>query len=139
MRLITGSAPIHKTYDIRRVSELAAAFREGDGLLAKLLQDEQMSEEITRDLREMLHNLNLLSQRLESGEGTLGKLIEDPEVYEALNDILVGVDNSKMLRWLVRNRQKSGIEERYNEEVDAMEAEGIEPPPLKGSGPKGRG
>jgi len=36
-------------------------------------------------------------------------------VYEAINDILVGVDESKMLRWLVRDRQRSGIKKRYNE------------------------
>ena len=33
-----------------------------------------------------------------------------------MNDIIVGVDESAMLRWLVRNRQKKGIEERYEAE-----------------------
>ena len=34
------------------------------------------------------------------------------------------------LRWLVRNRQKRGIKKRYHEEVEALEAAGIEPEPL---------
>jgi len=29
---------------------------------------------------------------------------------------VVGVEESKLLRWLVRNRQRSGIEKRYEEE-----------------------
>ena len=43
-------------------------------------------------------------------------LIEDPSIYEAINDVIVGIDESKLLRWLVRNRQKSGIKNRYREE-----------------------
>jgi len=47
-------------------------------------------------------------------------------VYEAMNDILVGVNETKFLRWLVRDRQKSGIEKRYNETKAAEDAR----PPL---------
>ena len=43
-------------------------------------------------------------------------LIDDPSVYEAINDVIVGIDESKLLRWLVRNRQKTGIKKRYSEE-----------------------
>jgi len=34
-------------------------------------------------------------------------------VYESINDILIGINESKMLRWLIRNRQEKGIEKRY--------------------------
>jgi hypothetical protein len=34
-------------------------------------------------------------------------------VYESINDILIGINESKMLRWLIRNRQQKGIEKRY--------------------------
>ena len=88
-----------------------------------MLNDEEMAGQILGDLQQMLENLNLVSEKLASGDGTLGRLIEDPEIYEALNDIVVGVDESKMLRWLIRNRQKSGIEVRYDAEVEKLEAE----------------
>lgn len=108
-----------------------ADVREGDGLLNKLLTDAEYSEKVSTDLQNMVENLSLVSEKLNSSDGTIGAFINDPSVYEAMNDILVGLDNSKFLRWLVRDRQKSGIKERYDEEVEAMEAEGIEPPPLK--------
>ena len=50
------------------------------------------------------------------GEGTAGKLINDPSVYESVNDILIGINESKLLRWLIRNRQQSGIQKRYDTE-----------------------
>ncbi len=88
----------------------------GEGLLAKLLTDEAYGEEVSRDLKQLLNNLNKLSGKLEQGDGTLGQLINDPSVYEALNDVIVGIDESKLLRWLIRNRQKAGIKKRYREE-----------------------
>ena len=51
---------------------------------------------------------------MNSGQGTAGKLISDPSVYESINDILIGINESKMLRWLIRNRQQKGIEKRYD-------------------------
>lgn len=95
----------------------------GKGLLPAMLNDEEMAGQILGDLQQMLENLNVVSEKLASGDGTLGRLIEDPEIYEALNDIVVGVQESKMLRWLIRNRQKSGIEVRYDAEIERLEAE----------------
>ena len=110
---------------------LVAEIRQGEGLLNKLLTDKEVGDKVSGDLERMIENLALVSEKLNSGDGTVGQLLNDPFVYEALTDILVGVDESKFLRWLIRNRQKSGIEQRYEDEVNAMEAEGIEPPPLE--------
>jgi phospholipid/cholesterol/gamma-HCH transport system substrate-binding protein len=99
------------------LSTVAEQLGEGDGLFARLVADEDYGRQISQDLKEILHNLQLLSTRLEQGDGTLGQLINDPEAYEALNDIIVGVNESRLLRWLVRNRQKAGIQKRFEEET----------------------
>jgi hypothetical protein len=44
-------------------------------------------------------------------------------VYESINDILIGINESKMLRWLIRNRQERGIQKRVDMEQQ------IAPPP----------
>jgi len=80
---------------------------------------------MTEELQQLLHNLRVVSDRIADSQGTLGLLISDPQVYEAMNDIIVGVDQSTMLRWLVRNRQKKGIEKRY--EAEQMELQGQSP------------
>jgi phospholipid/cholesterol/gamma-HCH transport system substrate-binding protein len=103
------------------IASLSAQFNEGEGLLHKLLSDEDYGREVSNDLRELVDNLKRLSKKLEGGDGTLGQLLENPEAYEALNDILVGINESKMLRWLIRNRQKKGIKKRYRAEQTILE------------------
>ncbi len=120
-RVQTLLANLDKTTE--SLSAAAEQLDSGKGLLPAMLNDEAMAGQILGDLQQMLENLNLVSEKLASGDGTLGRLIEDPEIYEALNDIVVGVNESKMLRWLIRNRQKSGIEVRYDSEVERLEAE----------------
>lgn len=100
------------TTNLQTVSERL----QGDqGLLPKMLNDAEYGEQITEELQSLIKNLDLISQRLENGDGTVGMLINDPQVYEALNDVIVGVNESRLLRWLIRNRQKKGIEKRYQE------------------------
>ncbi len=107
---------------------LARELREGDGLLPRLLGDEEYGREITDELERILDGLARVSERLEAGEGTAGQLINDPEIYEAVQDIVVGINESRMLRWLIRNRQKKGIKKRYEEErqLEAAQAEALQ-------------
>jgi phospholipid/cholesterol/gamma-HCH transport system substrate-binding protein len=100
------------------LSHFTAQVEEGEGLLPKLITDAEYSARVTSELEQILSKLNQIADKLNGGDGTVAKLIEDPEVYTALNDILVGVNESKFLRWLIRNRQKKGIEVRYE---DALE------------------
>ena len=112
-----------------------------DALLPRLVKDEEYGREITEQIREMVERLNGISLKLAEGEGTAAKLINDPQIYDAVNDIIVGVNESRMLRWLIRNRQKKGIEKRYNMEKGTVEEapapDPAEPPPLEPEPPRG--
>lgn len=105
---------------LREVSENLNAFsrelEQGEGLLPKLIGDEAYAEEVTGEIQRVLERIDNLVTKLDEGEGTAGQLINDPSVYEAVQDIIVGIDESRLLRWLIRNRQKKGIERRYEEE-----------------------
>ena len=109
---------------IGELEAFAAELREGDGLLPRLFEDEELGDEVTRELREVLDRLNSVTRKLDQGEGTAGKLINDPSVYEAVQDVIVGVEESRLLSWLIRNRQKKGIERRYEEELERLRQEG---------------
>ena len=117
--------------DLREAAASARSFseqlEEGDGLATKLLTDEEFSQRVSDELESLLRNLNEVSEKLNRGDGTAARLIEDPQIYDAIQDIIVGVDESKILRWLIRNRQKKGIEVRYEETVE--DGSGTEPPP----------
>ena len=98
---------------------LVGDLQEGDGLLPRLMKDEELANELETELRGLLENLNQATEKLNRGEGTAAKLLNDPAVYDAISDILVGINESRMLRWLIRNRQKAGIRERYEDAQDA--------------------
>ena len=99
---------------------------EGKGTVARLVHDEGFSKEFLGDLEKLSRHLANVAAKLDSTDGTVGRLVADPTVYKAINDLLVGVNESKFLRWLIRDRQKSGIEKRYNETKTQEEAK----PPL---------
>ncbi len=87
----------------------------GGGLLPKLVKDEAFAKEFTNDLKNLSSHLANVAAKLDSTDGTAGRLIADPTVADAINDILVGINESKTLRWLIRDRQKAGIQKRYED------------------------
>lgn len=114
----------------RDLQGFTADLETSDALLPKLVNDEEYGREITGKLNEIVTRLNEISLKLSQGEGTAAKLINDPQIYDAVNDIIIGINESKILRWLIRNRQKKGIEKRYEDTQKSLEEQGITPPPL---------
>ncbi len=106
-----------------------------DALLPKLVNDEEYGREITGKVNQIVDRLNEISVKLSRGDGTAAKLINDPQIYDAVNDVIIGINESRLLRWLIRNRQKKGIEKRYDDTKKSLEEQGITPPPLD-SGPQ---
>jgi hypothetical protein len=48
-----------------------------------------------------------------------------PSVYNGLSDVVAGVNQNKMLRWLIQNRQKAGSAKRSQSAAPASSS----PPP----------
>ncbi len=72
---------------LRGMTEDVAA---GKGTLGKLIQDEEMYNE----MKAMLENLKQVSERLVSGEGTLGKLLsKDDVLYQDIQDSAANIRN----------------------------------------------
>jgi phospholipid/cholesterol/gamma-HCH transport system substrate-binding protein len=118
------------------LKELTAHFGTSQALLPRLLEDEAYGHEVTERLRETVQHLDTVTDRLVEGKGTAARLINDPAIYEAINDVIVGVNKSWMLRWLLQNRQKAGIKQRYQ---DATAGGGREEPAAPAaSAPPGR-
>ena len=104
------------------LAEFTSSMKGGQGLVPRLLNDKVYGDQALTEFNSLVHQLNEAVGKLNSGQGTAGKLISDPSVYESINDILIGINESKMLRWLIRNRQERGIEKR-------VETEQKTPPP----------
>ena len=104
----------------------SASLKEGQGLVPRLLNDRAYGDQALTEFQSLVGQLNETVKKINTGEGTAGKIVNDPSVYESINDILIGINESKMLRWLIRNRQQKGIEKRYDNDQKAAPA----PPPV---------
>lgn len=98
------------------LARIAQQLEKGNGALPTLIRDESFGREFTKNLRNFSRRLDSIGRKLDEGEGTAGKLINDPAIFDAAHDLVIGVNESKLLRWLVRDRQKSGIRKRYSNE-----------------------
>ncbi|HSP94136.1 MAG TPA: MlaD family protein [Thermoanaerobaculia bacterium] len=107
-----------------------------NGLLAILLRDEQFGKEFSDHLKSFSRSLDSIGRKLDSGQGTAGKLINDPAIFDAANHLVIGVDESWMLRWLVRDRQKAGIKKDYEETVQKQGGAAGTPPPASEPTPR---
>ena len=99
------------------LARVSADLDKGRGLLPVLLHDEAFAADFRQHLNAFALHLDSITEKLDRGDGTLGKLINDPALYDAANDIVVGINDSKTLKWLIRNRQNKGIQDRYNHEI----------------------
>jgi phospholipid/cholesterol/gamma-HCH transport system substrate-binding protein len=127
-----GKERVYKLLDNLSAAAVSLAsvtkqLEKGEGTIARLIRDEEFGKEVTQNLRNLSRRLDSIARKLDDGTGTVGLLINDPSLWDAANDIVVGVDESEILRWLIRDRQKSGINKRY-EQAQAEQAAGNSEP-----------
>jgi phospholipid/cholesterol/gamma-HCH transport system substrate-binding protein len=104
------------------LAEFTETMQTGEGLIPRLMTDREYADQALTEFTLLVTQLNETVRKINSGEGTAGKLIADPSVYEAINDILIGINESSLLRWMIRNRQQAGIERRVEEMQQAPPA-----------------
>lgn len=135
-----GRARINELVEnLRLASENIAAFsaglREGEGIVPRLINDREYGDTVLQEFHGLVARLNAIAQKIDEGEGSAGKLISDPSLYESVNDILIGINESRLLRYLIRNRQAAGIDKRYETVTGSGESSGKTPeaelPPAK--------
>ncbi|HYM60816.1 MAG TPA: MlaD family protein [Thermoanaerobaculia bacterium] len=127
--------------NLHATSENLAAFSKslqtGQGVIPRLINDKQYGDVALAEFTGLLAQLNQTVQKINHGEGTAGRLVTDPAAYEALNDILIGINESKLLRWLIRNRQEKGIERRYETQQSVpVPPASVPAPPVKETPPE---
>jgi len=108
----------------------SASLKTGQGLVPRLINDKAYGDQALAEFTALVAQLNDTVKKINAGEGTAGKIISDPSVYESINDILIGINESKLLRWLIRNRQQKGIEKRYGTEQKSQPVSSAPPPDI---------
>jgi phospholipid/cholesterol/gamma-HCH transport system substrate-binding protein len=111
----------------KNIAELSRGFQ-GEGMIPRLVNDEEYAAKTLVEFQQLTERLNEVARQLAEGQGTAGRIIQDPAIYESINDILIGINESAMLRWLVKRSQSRGIEKRYEAENKHGEPEGAAVP-----------
>ena len=104
------------------LAHVMETLEKGNGTLPILLHDEQFGKAFTGNLKAFSESLESIGHKLDDGQGTAGKLINDPSLFDAANRLAVGVNESAILRWLIKDRQKSGIKKEYKEYQETVRA-----------------
>ncbi len=99
--------------DLKRIT---SNMRDTRSTVGKLINDPLYGEAVLKDLQSTLHSLASITTKIDTGKGTLGWLINDPELYVELQDVVVGVEKSKLSKWMIQNRRKAGEKERMKGE-----------------------
>jgi phospholipid/cholesterol/gamma-HCH transport system substrate-binding protein len=73
---------------LSQVGSILQTAEHGEGPVATLLQDRQMSE----DLRQTVASLENITRKLDEGRGTLGRLMSDDTTGEKIDDALDGIN-----------------------------------------------
>lgn len=106
----SGKQAVNDLADAASSLKSVAARLESDrGFLGRLLNDEAYSEKLAADFQALLANLAEVSDKINHGDGTLGALVNERTLYDGVEEVVAGVNDSKFARWLMRHYQKKGI------------------------------
>lgn len=92
------------------MKRVAARLESKQGLMGKLLNDEEYSNRIAGELESTVANLASITKKVDTGQGTFGALVNDRVLYDSAEDVIAGVNDSKFARWMLRHYQKKGVE-----------------------------
>ncbi len=98
------------------LKEVAERLNSNEGTLGKLINDKEYGEALTNDLRSTIHSLANITAKIDTGKGTLGYLINDDDLFIGLQDVVLGIERSKISKWFIQNRRKSGEAARLREQ-----------------------
>ncbi len=101
------------------IAAAANDLAEQKGTLGRLIGDQDYAKSFLDDLAGLTESLRGIATKLDNGDGTAGKLLTDPSLYDDMESVIRGVQQSKILTWLIRNRREAGEEAAAEEEAAA--------------------
>ncbi len=81
---------------------------EGKGTLPRLMHDEEFARVFMLNLGILTDQLRSVAEKLDHGQGSASRLINDPSLVRDLENVIRGVQDSKLATWFIRNKEKAG-------------------------------
>jgi phospholipid/cholesterol/gamma-HCH transport system substrate-binding protein len=94
-KLLASDELYNKLNDsITTISDSVKLFKQGEGILPKLLEDKAMADDLEKlasDAATAATNLKDVTDKLRTGESTLGKLMESDDIYKKITQLFDSV------------------------------------------------
>ncbi len=90
------------------VATVGKELAEGKGTLPRFLNDEAFAKAFLEDLSVLTYSLRTVAEKLDHGQGSAALLINDPTLVKDLENVVRGVEKSRLATWYVRNRRAAG-------------------------------
>jgi phospholipid/cholesterol/gamma-HCH transport system substrate-binding protein len=103
---------------------------EGKGVLPRLLSDDEYARSFLANLAELTYSMRQVADKLDHGQGSASRLINDPTLVNDLENVVRGVQDSKLTTWFIRNRRAAG-ERAAARPTGALGPEGVPTPKPK--------
>ncbi|MFC1502250.1 MlaD family protein [bacterium] len=108
--LLSDSVDFRQT--ITDLSETVKNLRGTETFTGKLINDKEYGKAVSNDFRSALHSIASIAAKIDTGHGSIGRLINEEELYQGLEDVVLGIKKSAIAKALIRGRRKSGEKER---------------------------
>ena len=108
--LLSDSVDFRQT--ITDLSETVKNLRGTETFTGKLINDKEYGKAVSNDFRSALHSIASIAAKIDTGHGSIGRLINEEELYQGLEDVVLGIKKSSIAKALIRGRRKSGEKER---------------------------
>jgi phospholipid/cholesterol/gamma-HCH transport system substrate-binding protein len=108
-----GRERLQKVLDgIARAADATTAvgkeLTEGQGTIPRLMHDEEFARTFLLNLGILTDQLRSVAEKLDHGQGSASELINDPTLVRDLENVVRGVQDSKLATWFIRNRREAG-------------------------------
>ena len=97
------------------LKQVTLSLKSPNTVLGRFINDEKYGRTVTDDLKKTLQALANIATKIDTAEGSAGLFVNDPELYIGIQDVVYGVERSKLTKWMIRNRRKAGENARDEE------------------------
>ena len=106
---------------LKDFAEVTQNLRNEETVIGKIINDTTYGETVMNDLKTTLHSLANITAKIDTGKGTAGQFVNDDELYTGLEDVVLGMQHSKLTKWMIQNRRKAGEKHRKKQEAETEE------------------
>ena len=102
-----------------KLDSVITSIQDAKGLAFVLLHDEAYAQRVSQNIEKASFHLASILEKIDSGDGTVSKLLNEPQLYDGINDIVYGVENSGFSKWYLNRKREKG--QKLKEKESEME------------------